>query len=216
MNYKLSEIFYSIQGEGTRAGLPCVFVRMQGCRLRCSWCDTKYSWDLNSGYFEMEHIELLQKIKSYNCNFIEFTGGEPLEQDIHGIMKELCDSGYTVAIETSGYIDVSTLDKRIVKILDIKCPDSLMSKKNKYENLNYLSKNDEVKFVIASRIDYDFAKQITIEHNLIEKCNSVLFSPVFGSINYEEMVNWILTDNLQVRFQLQMHKFIWHPEKRGV
>ncbi len=216
MKFKLSEIFYSIQGEGSRAGLPCVFVRMQGCRLRCSWCDTKYSWDFNSGYFEMDAEELLSKIKEFNCNFIEFTGGEPLEQDINGIMNELCDSGYTVAIETSGYLDISSIDNRIVKILDVKCPDSLMSKKNRYENLNYITKNDEVKFVIASRQDYDFAKKITIEYDLIEKCNSVLFSPVFGMINYEEMVDWILKDNLQVRFQLQLHKFIWDPAKRGV
>ncbi len=216
MKFRISEIFFSIQGEGSRAGMPCVFVRMQGCRLRCSWCDTKYALDFNSEYFELNYDELLQEIKKYDCNFIEFTGGEPLEQDIYGIMTELCNDGFTVAIETSGYIDISKVDKHVIKIIDFKCPDSLMSKKNNFDNINYLTKKDEVKFVIASETDYQFAKKITLEFDLPTKCNTVLFSPVFGEMNYIELVNLILKDNLDVRFQLQIHKYIWGPSKRGV
>lgn len=217
LKFNVSEIFYSIQGEGTRAGLPCIFVRLQGCKLRCSWCDTPYALDINQTETIMTGQEIIDKIKSIPCNFVEFTGGEPLEQsEIKSIMTYLCDNDYTVAIETSGYIDLSDLNKRIIKIMDIKCPDSKMHKKNRYENINYLSKNDEVKFVIASLKDYVFAKEKVLEYKLNEKCNAVLFSPVFGKISNLELAELILADNLPVRFQLQFHKYIWEPSKRGV
>ncbi len=216
MKFKISEIFFSIQGEGSRAGLPCVFVRMQGCRLRCRWCDTKYALDFNSDFYELSYEELLIEIKKFKCNFIEFTGGEPLEQDINPIMTELCDDNYEVALETSGYIDVSTVDSRVIKIIDIKCPDSLMSKKNDLNNLSHLTKRDEVKFVIANLADYEFAKKITLDYDLPNRCNSVLFSPVFGEMENINLVELILKDNLTVRFQMQLHKFIWEPSKRGV
>jgi len=177
--FNVSEIFYSIQGEGTRAGLPCTFIRMQGCRLRCSWCDTPYALEIKQIENQMTGYEILKKIEEIGCNFIEFTGGEPLEQaEIKGLMTKLCDEYYTVAIETSGYIDISDLDTRIIKILDVKCPDSKMEKKNRYENFNHLTKIDEVKFVIASLDDYEFAKEICNKYDLTYKVNAVLFSPV--------------------------------------
>ncbi len=216
-NFNVSEIFYSIQGEGTRAGLPCIFVRLQGCRLRCSWCDTPYALELNQVETIMTGKKIIDQIKSINCNFVEFTGGEPLEQpEIKQIMNYLCDNNYEVAIETAGYIDLGDLDSRIIKIMDIKCPDSKMSKKNNYDNINYLTANDEVKFVISSLDDYVWAKDKVIEYKLNEKCKSVLFSPVFGKISNLELAELILADNLPVRFQLQFHKYIWEPNKRGV
>jgi 7-carboxy-7-deazaguanine synthase len=216
LRFNVSEIFHSIQGEGTRSGKRCVFIRMQGCRLRCSWCDTPYSLELKQTENIMTAEEIIAKVKSFDCPFIEFTGGEPMEQDnIVPLMSYLCDDGFTVAVETAGYIDVRNLDKRIIKIMDIKCPGSKMEKKNFYENLEHLSVNDEVKFVIIDRIDYDFAKAIVNKYSL-SKTNEVLFSPVFGKIDYQQLVNWILEDHLNVRFQLQIHKYIWHPDTRGV
>jgi len=217
LKFNVSEIFYSIQGEGTRAGLPCIFVRLQGCLLRCSWCDTPYALELNQAETMMTGQEIIDQIKSINCNFVEFTGGEPLEQpEIKQIMNYLCDNNYEVAIETAGYIDLGDLDSRIIKIMDIKCPDSKMHKKNNYDNINYLTDNDEVKFVISSINDYVWAKDKVIEYKLNEKCKSVLFSPVFGKISNLELAELILADNLPVRFQLQFHKYIWEPNKRGV
>lgn len=215
--FNVSEIFYSIQGEGSRAGLPCTFIRMQGCRLRCSWCDTPYALELKQKEVEMSGQDILNKIEEIGCNFVEFTGGEPLEQElVKDLMRELCDRDYTVAVETSGYIDISDLDKRITKILDIKCPDSNMSKKNKYENIDSLTKNDEVKFVLASEKDYNWACEIVKKYQLPDRVNSVLFSPVFGKLDYKYLAERILADKLNVRMQLQLHKFIWEPDKRGV
>jgi 7-carboxy-7-deazaguanine synthase len=215
--FKINEIFYSIQGEGSRAGLPCVFVRMQGCRLRCKWCDTPYALDFNTPELELNHSELLNKIESYNCKFIEFTGGEPLEQNaIYPLMTELCDKGFDVAVETSGYILLEKLDKRVIKILDVKCPASGMHKKNRYENFEFIDDKDELKFVIENREDYEWAKDVINEHHLLSKTNNILFSPVFGKLKNIEIAEWILQDNLQVRMQLQIHKYIWSPNTRGV
>lgn len=214
--FNVSEIFYSIQGEGTRTGIPCVFVRLQGCRLRCVWCDTPYALQFTKKELEMSGAEIIEKVKSFGVKFIEFTGGEPLEQpEIAGIMHALCEEGFTVAVETAGYIDTEILDPRVVKIIDVKCPGSKMVKMNNYKNLEIAGKNDEIKFVIGTREDYEFAKKITEDYNLSGKCGAVLFSPVFRS-NYEKLVDWILEDKLNVRLQLQIHKFIWHPDKRGV
>ncbi len=215
--FNISEIFYSIQGEGTRSGMPCVFVRLQGCRLRCKWCDTPYALEIKQIETIMTEQEIYNEIIKYDCNFIEFTGGEPLEQaNIMRLMAKLCDEGFEVAVETSGYIDLSDLDARIIKILDIKCPDSLMHKKNNFDNINYLTSIDEVKFVIASISDYEYAKSITEKYGLVDKCNSVIFSPVFNSISNLQLAELILKDKLKVRFQLQIHKFIWDPNTRGV
>ncbi len=217
IKFNISEIFYSIQGEGTRSGMPCVFVRLQGCRLRCSWCDTPYALEIKHIEKIMTPDEIFEKIYSYNCKFVEFTGGEPFEQsEIHRIMKKLCDEDFTVAVETSGYIDVSDIDKRIIKILDIKCPDSGMSKKNNFNNLININPIDEVKFVIASRTDFDYAVSIINKYLLTERTASVILSPVFGKMENINLAEWILESGLNLRMQLQMHKYIWEPHRRGV
>jgi 7-carboxy-7-deazaguanine synthase len=217
LEFNISEIFYSIQGEGTRAGMPCVFVRLQGCRLRCSWCDTPYALEIKQVEQMMTSTEILEKIYSYNCKFIEFTGGEPFEQpNIHEIMKILCDEGFVVAVETSGYIDVSYIDTRIIKILDIKCPESGMSKKNNFNNLININSTDEVKFVIASKTDFDYAVNIINQYDLTKRTAAVILSPVFGKIENIDLAEWILGSGLNIRMQLQMHKYIWEPDKRGV
>ncbi len=214
---RVNEIFYSIQGEGTRAGMPCVFVRLHGCKLRCSWCDTTYAIDRRSGGNMMSAAAIYRELAPFDCSFIEFTGGEPLEQeDVLPLMEWYCDEGFTVAVETGGHVDVGRVDPRVIKIVDMKCPDSRMESLNNYDNLNHLQPHDEVKFVINSRRDYEWARSLLCDTALDEKCAAVLFSPVFGAVDYQEMVGWILADHLPVRFQLQMHKFIWDPEMRGV
>ncbi len=214
---KLNEIFYSVQGEGTRAGVPCVFVRLHGCGLRCSYCDTPYALDHREGGEWKSFEEIEEEVEKYPTTFVEFTGGEPLEQpEVYGLMNRFLDKGYTVAVETGGHIDVSACDPRIIKILDLKTPDSGMMKRNRYENIQHLTKRDEVKFVCASREDYEWARGIIREHDLSDKVAAVLISPVFGRIEPIELVEMILADGLDVRFQLQMHKFIWHPDTRGV
>jgi 7-carboxy-7-deazaguanine synthase len=215
--FHVSEIFHSIQGEGTRAGRPCTFVRLQGCKLRCVWCDTPYALDHRKGGTQMTREEILAEIERIGCRFVEFTGGEPLEQvDVVPLMAELCDMGYEVAVETGGHVDVSNIDPRVVRIVDVKCPDSRMDSLNHLANLQVLTRNDEVKFVLASRADYEFAKDIIEEYDLSARVGGVMLSCVFGKLEFVDVVNWILQDNLDVRFQLQMHKFIWHPETRGV
>lgn len=215
--FSISEIFHSIQGEGLRAGERCVFIRLHGCSLRCSWCDTPYALDKRSGGIMMKGSELLETVKQYDCKFIEFTGGEPLEQfAIHGLMKEFCDAGYTVAVETGGHIDISFIDPRVIRIMDVKCPDSKMSSLNHMPNLQVLTKNDEVKFVLASREDYEWARGIIHEYDLTRVCGAVLMSCVFDALPFKSLAEWILEDRLNVRMQLQMHKFIWDPSMRGV
>jgi len=214
---KISEVFFSIQGEGTRAGLPCVFVRLHGCGLRCSYCDTPYALDHRSGGEWQSFEEITGEVRRHPAGFVEFTGGEPLEQPaVHELMRELLDAGYTVAVETGGHIDISTCDPRTIRIMDLKTPDSGMMKRNRMENLAHLNRNDEVKFVCSSRRDYEWAREIIRSHDLIARTASVLISPVFGSIEPVELVQWILEDGLDVRFQLQLHKFIWAPDARGV
>ena len=211
---KINEIYYSIQGEGTQAGLPCIFVRFTYCNLRCTYCDTGYAFYEG---IEMSTDQIIEKIKEYNCNLVEITGGEPLVQkeDCLNLMKKLCDLNYQVMIETSGSISIAEIDPRVKIIMDLKCPSSGMEKKNLYENLIYLKPDDELKFVIGNREDYQWSKRIIKENNLEEKC-ILLFSPVFGMIEPVEIVNWILEDNLKVRFQLQLHKYIWDPQTKGV
>lgn len=210
----VNEIFHSIQGESSWAGLPCVFVRLTYCDLRCVWCDTQYAFYEG---MEMTIDEIVEKVKSYNCKLVEITGGEPLLQENSlKLMKRLCDENFTVLLETGGHRDISKVDQRVHIIMDIKCPGSKMSHKNRWENINYLSKKDEVKFVIKDRTDYEWAKEVVEKFNLTEKVGTVLFSPVFGEIEPVVLAGWILEDKIPVRFQLQIHKYIWSPETRGV
>ena len=209
----INEIFFSIQGESTRIGLPCVFVRLTSCDLRCVWCDTVYAF--NEGT-EMSIDVILKKVEDYNCKLVEITGGEPLLQaNVHLLMKRLCDENYDVMIETGGHRDVSGIDPRVKRIMDIKCPSSLMEKRNRWENIQALTPQDEVKFVIAHETDYDWAKNVMQKYNLTARC-TILMSPVFGNIENRTLAKWILRDHLHVQFQLQLHKYIWDPTTRGV
>lgn len=213
----ISEIFYSIQGEGSRTGLPCVFVRVQGCKLRCSWCDTTYALDHRNTEQQYTVDQVLLHVQKYNCRFVELTGGEPLEQpEVLTLMRRLCDMGYTVAVETGGHVDISSVDERVIRIVDIKCPDSKMAPLNRLENIGCLKPPDEVKFVIGSRGDYEYARDVISEYRLTERVNEILMSAVFGVQDYRQLVEWILEDALPVRFQLQIHKYIWDPAMRGV
>lgn len=209
----INEIFHSIQGESSCMGLPCVFVRLTGCNLRCTWCDTEYA------FYEgktMSLDDIMSQVKKFDCRLVEITGGEPLAQEgVHVLMKRLCDEGYDVLLETSGSINIARVDPRVRRIVDIKCPDSGMEKQNLWENINHLTPTDEVKFVIGSRTDFDWAVSVMRKHALSAKC-PVLMSPVFGEIQPIELAQWILDERLDVRFQLQMHKYIWEPETRGV
>jgi len=213
----VNEIFTSIQGEGTRAGMPCLFIRLQGCKLRCVWCDTPYALDHRQKGRIMTAEDVKSTVESAGVRFVEFTGGEPLEQPaVLPIITSLCDDGYTVAIETGGHVDISGVDPRAICIIDVKCPDSKMASLNRLENLESLRPQDEVKFVIASRADYEFARDVVRRYDLPRRSAAVLMSCVFDAIPFVSLVEWILEDSLDVRFQLQMHKFIWSPETRGV
>ena len=210
---KINEIFYSIQGESSFAGLPCIFIRLTYCNLRCSYCDTEYAFHEGSDY-TVEQV--LAEIKKYNCKLVEVTGGEPLVQkEVFKLMQTLCDSDYNVMLETGGSLTIKEVDKRVKIIMDLKCPSSNMIEKNFYENIQYLKENDEVKFVIGNREDYDWSKIIINDYKLSDT-NTVLFSNVFDKLEPITLAEWILQDNLQVRFQIQLHKYIWDPMKRGV
>jgi 7-carboxy-7-deazaguanine synthase len=210
---KVNEIFYSIQGESTYAGLPCVFVRLTYCNLRCSYCDTEYSFYEGT---DMTIDDILTEVKKYNCNLVEITGGEPLiQKESLNLMKRLCDEGFKVLLETSGSLSIENVDKRVTIIMDLKTPSSKMMKKNLYSNIDFLKPDDEVKFVIGNREDYEWAKEIINKYDLSNKCK-VLMGCVFGELSNLELATWILEDHLPVRFQMQLHKYIWEPEKRGV
>lgn len=195
------------------AGLPCIFIRLTYCNLRCSYCDTEYAFYDGIDY-SLEQI--LTEIKKYDCKLIEITGGEPLVQkEVFPLMKILCDSGFQVLIETGGSLPIQDIDQRVKIIMDLKCPSSKMTEKNLYENINFLKQNDEVKFVIGNREDYEWSKNIIDKFLITEKC-TVLFSNIFSKLEPVQLAEWILNDNLKVRFQIQMHKYIWNPTKRGV
>ena len=215
MPLRVNEIFYSIQGESSFAGRPCVFVRLTGCNLRCSYCDTRYAYD------EGEHLEIsaiISKVQTYRCRLIEITGGEPLLQDETPVLiHALLEQGYTVLLETNGSLDISRVDSRCVRILDIKCPSSGQAQYNDLTNLQRLSGQDEVKFVIGDREDFEFTKQILKPlGELSPDPSRVHVSPVFGRIKPDTLATWILEDHLPARLQLQLHKIIWDPELRGV
>jgi 7-carboxy-7-deazaguanine synthase len=210
---RVTEIFYSIQGESSYAGQPCVFVRLTGCPLRCTWCDTAYAFH---GGQDGSIDDVLAKVHRYGCRLVEVTGGEPLAQpESLLLMTRLCDAGYTVLLETSGAVDIAPVDPRVHVILDVKCPGSDMTDRMHWPNLSQLAAKDEAKFVLADRADYDWARETLARYDLASRC-SVLFSPVFGSLDVRELAEWILADRLPVRFQLQMHKYIWAPDMHGV
>lgn len=210
---RVTEIFHSIQGESTFAGQPCVFVRLTGCPLRCTWCDTEYAFHGGSG----QSIEqILAKVDSYGCRLVEVTGGEPLAQpESLTLITRLCERGFDVLIETSGAIDTAAVDARAHVILDVKCPGSGMSDRMHWPNLDRLTGKDEVKFVLTDRSDYDWACHVLAQYELASRC-PVLMSPVFGSLDVRQLAEWILADRLRVRLQLQLHKLIWTPDMRGV
>ncbi len=206
MKLKITEIFFSLQGETTLAGLPTVFVRLTGCPLRCQYCDTAYAFQ---GGENKTLDEILAEIKKYKTRYVTVTGGEPLAQmACLDLLKMLCDENYIVSLETSGALDVSAVDSRVIKILDLKTPASLELKRNRFENLNYLTPQDQIKFVICDRNDYEWSKKIMEQYQLNAK-NTVLFSPSHQQLTYQQLADWILEDQLPVRFQMQMHKVIW-------
>jgi 7-carboxy-7-deazaguanine synthase len=205
---RITEIFYSIQGEGTRAGLPCVFVRLAACNLRCVWCDTTYAFD---GGTEMSVEEVVREVARYACRSVEITGGEPLlQKEVHPLLSRLADAGYTVLLETSGSLDVSEVDPRVIRIMDIKCPGSGESARNRWENLGLLSPKDEIKFVIRDRADFDWACTVVRERDLAAK-HPVLLSPVHGELDPALLSRWILESGLDVRLQIQLHKYLGVP-----
>ncbi len=210
---KINEIFYSIQGESSFSGLPCVFVRLTYCNLRCSFCDTEYA------FFEGDEMvidDIFDQVVAYECRLVEITGGEPLiQKNVQQLMTKLCDAGYQVLLETAGHMDISNVDKRVHCIMDIKCPSSNESDKILWENISSLTEKDEVKFVIGNKDDFNYAVEVVEKYKLSDKC-MVLFSPVFDKLGNESLARWILDNKIPVRMQLQMHKFIWSPDARGV
>lgn len=212
MKLKIHEIFYSLQGESSRVGLPTVFVRLTGCPMRCVYCDTAYAF---SGGCNMEISDIMAKVAEFGTKYVTVTGGEPLAQKgCLVLLKELCDAGYSVSLETGGAIDISPVDKRVSVILDVKTPGSGEVENNVWTNLDYLKPADEVKFVLCSRADYDWAKDILVKHHIADKC-PVLFSPVYSQVNPTDLAEWVLKDQLPVRMQVQLHKILW-GEKPGV
>ncbi len=211
---RIHEIYLSVQGESTFAGLPCVFVRTTGCPLRCVWCDTAYAFE---GGETMERADVLARALGFGVDLVEITGGEPLAQkEIPALVTDLCDAGRTVLIETAGAYPIDVLDARARIIMDIKCPDSGEEGRNLWTNIEALGAKDEVKFVLASRPDYEYARDAIARHALHERAGTVLLSVVFGALAPVDVVNWMLADRVPARFQLQMHKFIWPPDERGV
>ena len=213
MSLKINEIYYSVQGESTHSGCPCIFIRLTYCNLRCSYCDTEYAFYDGK---DMEITYIMSEIKRWDCNLVEVTGGEPLFQDeCIDLLNELVNSNYEVMLETGGSLSISDVPKKVIKIVDFKCPSSGMVKKNLWSIVDDLQAHDEVKFVIGNREDFDWAKDRITEYSLDKIC-TLLFSPTFGEIDPQQIVEWILAENLPVRMQLQMHKMIWSPEEKGV
>lgn len=213
MKLKINEIFYSIQGESTYAGLPCIFIRLTYCNLRCTWCDSEYTFHDGK---DMTIDEILNEIQKYDCNLVEVTGGEPLFQgNCIPLLEKLEEKNYHILLETGGSLPVNKVPKSVVKVIDFKCPGSGMEKKNLWSILDDIDEKDEIKFVIKDKSDYDWAEQKVREYNL-DKTNPVIFSPVFEVLKYETLAEWVKTSNLNIRMQIQLHKHIWSPELTGV
>lgn len=210
----VTEIFKSIQGESTFAGLPCVFVRLTGCNLRCHWCDTAYAF---YGGTKMTVEEVLNRVRHLGGKLVELTGGEPLlQKEVYPLTEQLLAEGFRVLIETSGERFVGNLARPVVKILDVKCPGSGESEKFCFDNLGVMERKDQVKFVILDENDYRYAREFLTRHGLRSRVDEVIFCPVFGQLAPRELAGWILRDGLEVRMGLQLHKFIWDPDTRGV
>lgn len=210
----VNEIFHSIQGESRRAGEPCVFVRLTACDLRCSWCDTPYSFH-EGGKRSLDDV--IAEVERYQCPLVEITGGEPLlQEEVYPLMERLLELGHTVMLETGGHRSIARVPAAVLKIVDVKCPGSGESHRNHWENLSLVGANDEVKFVLKDRADYEFACDVIARHHLHGKAGAILLSPVHGVLEARLLAEWVLADRLQVRVQLQLHKFIWSPETRGV
>ena len=210
----VNEIFYSIQGESTYAGRPCVFVRLTACDLRCAWCDTAYAFD--EGHKQTVD-DVLAEVERHDCPLVEITGGEPLlQEDVYELMERLLSQGRTVMLETGGHRPIDRVPRDVVKIVDVKCPGSGESAKNDWHNLERLSPHDEVKFVVKDRADYEFARDVIRRRDLASRCAAILVSPVHGEIDAKLVSEWMLADHLPARLQLQLHKFIWPPSTRGV
>jgi len=213
MKIKINEIYKSIQGESSFSGLPCTFIRFTYCNLRCSYCDTEYAFYEGD---DMTVDEIIKEVDKLNCNLVEITGGEPLVQNGYiDLIKKLESKKYKVLIETGGALSIKNIPQNTHIILDLKCPSSNMQDKNLLENLDYIKSTDEIKFVIGDKNDYTWAKKVIKKYNLIKK-TSILISPVYDKIKPKKIVDWILKDNLNVRFQLQIHKNIWDAETKGV
>jgi len=210
----VNEIFYSIQGESTYAGRPCVFVRLTACDLRCTWCDTAYAF--SEGRKESVD-DVIRQVEAHGCPLVEITGGEPLLQDdVYPLMTRLLERRKTVLLETGGHVSVADVPAGVVKIFDVKCPGSGEAERNDWSNLDRLTADDQVKFVIKDRFDYEFARGVVARHRLDRRCAAVLFSPVHGVLDPQMLASWVLEDRLPVRLQLQIHKYIWGADRRGV
>ncbi len=213
LTLQISETFYSIQGESTYAGLPCFFIRLADCNLRCNYCDARYTYEEPGKTVSIK--DLLAQAADYPKAIVEITGGEPLlQENVYPLMEGLLAAGRTVLLETNGSVDISRVPEKVIKIVDMKCPESGMAEKMDLENLNRLAKHDEVKFVVSSEADYSWAKQLIEEYQLTQKA-TVLFSPIIGKVKSADLAQWLLTDQLQARIQLQLHTFLWPDETRG-
>jgi 7-carboxy-7-deazaguanine synthase len=210
----VNEIFHSIQGESTHAGRPCVFVRLTACDLRCSWCDTPYAFHEGR---RMSIDDVVDTVKGFDCPVVEITGGEPLlQKEVYPLMARLLDDGLTVMLETGGHRSIADVPPGVIRVMDVKCPGSGESHRNDWGNMEHLTPTDEVKFVIKDRTDYEFARDVVRKHALMDRVAAVLFSPVQGVLEPKQLAAWILEDRLEVRLQLQVHKYIWDPGTRGV
>lgn len=206
---RISEIFYSVQGETSRIGLPTVFIRLTGCPLRCGYCDTTYAFQ---GGEWMTLPQILEAVAAHSAHYVTVTGGEPLAQrDCPALLTALCDAGYDVSLETSGALDIASVDKRVSRIVDIKTPGSGEVERNLWSNIELLTSHDEVKFVIVDEADYQWSAEVLREHKLAERCQ-VVFSPVFGQVTPRQLAEWVLRDHLPVRMQVQLHKVLWGEE----
>ena len=210
----VNEIFYSIQGESTHAGRPCVFVRLTACDLRCAWCDTPYAFMEGR---RQSVDEVIAAVEQYGCGLVEITGGEPLlQEDVYELMQRLLAGGRTVMLETGGHRPIDRVPREVIKIVDVKCPASGESQKIHWPNLERLAPHDEVKFVVQDRVDYEFARDVVIRLDLPKRCAAVLLSPVHGVLDPRVLAEWMLADRLPARLQLQLHKLVWPPGTRGV